>query len=64
MGGIHIGKYDKASENKVPTFIIRDSDLRCYYATRFHRYRTANCKASKVMFKSAPELLAFWSEDD
>ena len=64
MGGIYIGKYNEASQNKVRTFIIRDSDLRHYYATRFYRFRTADSKASKIMFKSAPELLAFWSEDD
>jgi hypothetical protein len=62
MGGIYIGKFSKETETKVPTFLIREN-LQYYYANRCFKFRESTRPATGIMFLSAPELLAFWSED-
>ncbi len=68
MGGILIGKFSHATENKVPTFLLRSSDRKFYYANAkwgAYKYKTSErSDAGTGMFLSAPELLAFWSEEE
>ena len=65
MGGIWIGKVSPDSMGFVSTYAYQSSTRKNYYLDDYFELRTAlHDVRRESMFGSAPELLAFWSEDD
>ena len=63
MGGIWVGGYYNNNSSRVPLLVYSTRLMRfCCYD--FALYTKHDLKPITGMHLSAPELLAFWSEDD
>lgn len=61
--GIFIGKCSPSTMNFIKTFVIRDGVY--YFLTHKTKLtKTSNKDSAKGMFKAAPVILAFWSEEE
>ncbi len=63
MGGIWVGGYYNNNKDKIP-FLIYSTKLRRFSYYNFTLYTKHDPRPITGMETVAPELLAFWSEDD
>jgi len=66
MGGIYVGGMYVSNSNKVSTYTYSKTLMKWYYPAdrSFNRNNLGSVPETGIMHLSAPELLAFWSEEE
>ncbi len=66
MGGIYAGGMYVFNSNRVSTYTYSKTLMKWYYPanTAFLRNNLGSVPDTGIMHLSAPELLAFWSEEE
>ncbi len=66
MGGIYAGGMYVPESKKVSTYAYSKTLMKWYYPAdrAFSRNNLGSVPDTDIMHLSAPELLAFWGEDD